>query len=231
LLIGNQISTLQFRFRHDRDSLQHVHVETPIFVFSSDTHVFAPFIHETNVDRGVYSPLQIDNVRIWVVRPSEGHRRARRNLQVEFVENPFVLVQITKVHIQVVSGVEGLDGLVVFSDIPYLNSQVISREEVTIRGERKLSASHVPDNVCEEMAQLGLQLLLKADGILCVIGWHSQVKQRHVTLWRAVDELVGSTGVELNMGNNFVEVVIVAGTELNEVLGDGVVLQVPHIDW
>jgi len=36
--------------------------------------------------------------------------------------------------------------------------------------------------------------------------------------------------VELNMGNNFVEVVIVAGTELNEVLGDGVVLQVPHID-
>ena len=115
-----------------------------------------------------------------MVAARQDHPRVRRHLQVEFVKNTFVLVDLAELGVEVLGDVERLDGLRIIAHVPDVHGQVVAREEVIVARGRELRHADRVDDLGEEV--LARRVILKLDfhGVAAELRRHAVVAQADV---------------------------------------------------
>ena len=75
-------------------------------------------------------------------------------MQVKSVIDALILVECHQIAIKVISDEESLHGLLIVADVPDLDRQVVSREDVGVARGGKLGPCHRVDDLAEEVLVL-----------------------------------------------------------------------------
>jgi len=103
----------------------------------------------------------------------------------ELVENQIVLVQITQLGSEVLVNLDGLHRLALHVDVPQLEGEVVTRENVTAVST-ELTVADGGNDLGEERASRGVFRLFKVFGVLITQGILSSIVQLDGTLTATV---------------------------------------------
>ena len=84
------------------------------------------------IDLSINSTLKINNVSIKIVSTSQNLSRTRWYVHSKKIINPFIFIKFTKVIFKIISYIERLDWRTITSYIPYIDSWIISTENIII---------------------------------------------------------------------------------------------------
>lgn len=121
-------------------------------------------------------------------------------MQVKSVIDALILVECHQIAVEVVSDEESLHGLLIVADIPDLDRQVVSREDVGVARGGKLGPCHRVDDLAEEVLVL-VGFVLKHDRLLLGVVLCAQIADRSCAAGCAVNELIGLFVVQFNMSD------------------------------
>jgi len=121
-------------------------------------------------------------------------------LQVKSVIDALILVECHQIAIEVVSDEESLHGLLIVADVPDLDRQVVSREDVSVARGGKLGPCHRVYDLAEKVLVF-VGFVLKHDRLLLGVVLCAQIADRSCAAGCAVNELIGLFVVQFNMSD------------------------------
>ena len=121
-------------------------------------------------------------------------------MQVKSVIDALILVECHQIAIEVVSDEESLHGLLIVADVPDLDRQVVSREDVSVARGGKLGPCHRVYDLAEKVLVL-VGFVLKHDRLLLGVVLCAQIADRSCAAGCAVNELIGLFVVQFNMSD------------------------------
>lgn len=121
-------------------------------------------------------------------------------MQVKSVIDALILVECHQIAIEVVSDEESLHGLLIVADVPDLDRQVVSREDVSVARGGKLGPCHRVYDLAEKVLVF-VGFVLKHDRLLLGVVLCAQIADRSCAAGCAVNELIGLFVVQFNMSD------------------------------
>ena len=144
-----------------------------ILVISALANVLATLVHELNIDRRINSPVKVDYMGVRMVASCKYLSRIRWNLQIEFIEYSFTLVHLTQFIIKVFCHIQCLHWLLVVSNVPNLDWQIVAREDIVIWRRREFRLRHWINYIREEVLARRIFLKLESSGRVFKLRTHS----------------------------------------------------------
>lgn len=150
-------------------------------------------------------------------------------MQVKSVIDALILVECHQIAIEVVSDEESLHGLFVVADIPDLDRQVVSREDVGVARWSKLGPCHRVNDLAEEVLVF-VGFVLKHDRLLLRVVLCSQIADRSCAAGCAVNELIGLFVVQFNMSDAIIGSVFAWPLrQTHDIVCSEIIFEVPQV--